>query len=144
MLRQLLAALSILTLTTLATPDEPKKEKTMDGSWQLVSGVLGGKDLPEEFTKSAVLVLKEGKYTLKSSFGDDSGTCRVDATKTPKELDVTGVEGPNKGKSYQAIYELDGDTLKVCYDMTGKARPTEFKSPADTKLFLAVYNRKKE
>ena len=115
----------------------------MDGSWQLVSGVLGGEKLPEAFVKSAVLVLKDGKYTLKSSFGDDSGTCKVDATKTPKELDVTGVEGPNKGKTIHTIYELDGDTLRVCYDLSGEGRPKEFQTKAGTQLFLVTYKRQK-
>jgi hypothetical protein len=42
-----------------------------------------------------------------------------------------------------AIYEIDGDTLKVCYDLGGKNRPTEFKTKEGTALFLATYKREK-
>ena len=43
-----------------------------------------------------------------------------------------------------AIYELNGDTLRICYDLSGSKRPTEFKTAAGTKLYLVTYNRKKE
>jgi hypothetical protein len=54
-----------------------------------------------------------------------------------------GTDGPNKGKTFLAIYELDKDSLKVCYDLSGKARPTEFKTKPDTTLFLVTYTREK-
>lgn len=42
---------------------------------------------------------------------------------------------------FLAIYELDGDTLRVCYDLSGKARPSEFKTKAETQLLLFTYKR---
>jgi uncharacterized protein (TIGR03067 family) len=57
---------------------------------------------------------------------------------------ITGTEGPNIGKTYPAIYELKGDLLRICYDLSGVKHPTEFKSIAGTKLYLVTYNRKKE
>ena len=59
-------------------------------------------------------------------------------------LDITGVKGPNQGKTFLAIYELKGDTLKVCYDLSGKERPTEFKTKPDTQLYLVTYRREKQ
>jgi hypothetical protein len=35
----------------------------------------------------------------------------------------------------------DGDTLRVCYDLSGKSRPTEFKTKEGTRLFLVTYKR---
>ncbi len=54
---------------------------------------------------------------------------------------ITGTKGPNQGKTIPAIYELNGDTLKVCYDLSGEGHPTEFQSKAGTKLFLVTYRR---
>ena len=54
-------------------------------------------------------------------------------------MDIFGADGPNKGKTILAIYELNGDTLRVCYDLTGKVRPTEFKTKKGELLFLAIY-----
>ena len=59
-------------------------------------------------------------------------------------MTVTGTNGPNQGKTFPCIYELKGDTLRICYDLSGAKRPTEFKSVADTKLYLVTYSRKKE
>ena len=100
---------------------------------------LAGKMLP---LKDVTLTLEDGKYTLKAE-SIDKGTYTIDAAKKPKEMDIKGTDGPNKGKSFPAIYELSGDTLRICYDLSGKARPTEFKTTAGTKLFLATYKRKK-
>jgi len=59
-------------------------------------------------------------------------------------MDITGTEGPNKGKTILAIYERDGDTLRVCYDLSGKSRPSEFKTTEGTRLFLVEYKLQKE
>ena len=58
-------------------------------------------------------------------------------------MDITGTDGPNKGETILAIYERDGDALRVCYDLSGKSRPTEFKTKAGTQLFLVTYKREK-
>ena len=51
--------------------------------------------------------------------------------------------GPNKGKTFLAIYEIDGDTLRVCYDLAGKNRPTEFSTSKERPFFLVIYRRAK-
>ena len=43
-----------------------------------------------------------------------------------------------------AIYELDGDTFRVCIAAVGKDRPSEFKAEADSQQTLIVYERVKE
>ncbi|HEY2783663.1 MAG TPA: TIGR03067 domain-containing protein [Fimbriiglobus sp.] len=148
MIRLSLVIAGVVGLLTAAEPQDKKKvnegAKAMNGTWELTSGEVGGKKFPDSVVKTLTLILKDGNYTVKSPGPDDTGTVHYDETKKPKELDVKGEEGPNKGKSYPAIYELDGDTLKICYDLDGKKRPTEFKSTAGTKQFLAVYKRKKE
>jgi len=57
---------------------------------------------------------------------------------------ITGTEGPNSGRTFPAIYELEGDTLRICYDLSGVKRPTEFKSIAGTRLYLVTYVRKQD
>jgi uncharacterized protein (TIGR03067 family) len=73
----------------------------------------------------------------------DRGTVKLNPKASPKELDITGTAGPNKGKTILAIYERDGDTLRACYDLSGKGRPTEFKTRKGTQLFLVTYKREK-
>ena len=146
-LLSLLVPLVSIGYANAAEPQDHKKPSrevvAMDGTWEFVSAELGGQKLPDAALKTMTLVLDGGKYTVKSAGPEDKGTVTTDATKTPKSMDVSGEEGPNKGKTFPAIYEHDGDTLKICYDLEGKKRPTEFKSAPETKQFLAVYKRKK-
>jgi uncharacterized protein (TIGR03067 family) len=138
--------IGLIAFTSIAIADDKKQAdefKKMDGTWLVVKGELGGTALPEEVTKTFTLTLAGGKYAVKVGGQDDKGTCTIDPTKKPKELDIKGEEGPNKGKTIPCIYDLDGDTLKVCYDLSGKKRPTEFKTEKDTLLYLAVYKRQK-
>jgi uncharacterized protein (TIGR03067 family) len=58
-------------------------------------------------------------------------------------ITVIGTEGPNQGKTFPAIYELKKDTLRICYDLSGAKRPTEFKTMSGTRLFLVTYKREK-
>jgi hypothetical protein len=66
-----------------------------------------------------------------------------DTSADPKTMDIKGVEGPNKGKTCLAIYELKDDKLTICYDLSGESRPTEFKTQPKTQLFLVTYEREK-
>jgi len=58
-------------------------------------------------------------------------------------MEVIGGEGPNKGKTFPCIYELDGKSLRICHDLSGRKRPTEFKTRKDTELYLITYQREK-
>lgn len=62
----------------------------------------------------------------------------------PKALDIAGTEGPNKGRTILAIYEQGGDTLPVCYDLSGKGRPAGFRTKEGTRLLLVGYKLQKQ
>ncbi|MBO0697118.1 MAG: hypothetical protein J2P46_01870 [Zavarzinella sp.] len=53
-----------------------------------------------------------------------------DGSKKPKLVDATVTEGQGKGMTVLGIYERDWDTLRACFDIQGKKRPTEFKTTA--------------
>ena len=135
------AIMQALALDTAANDQDSKR---IQGKWSISSAELAGDPLPAELFKKMTLILEKDKYTLKSASPDDIGTTSIDDSKQPRQLDIKGIEGPNKGKTMLAIYELEGDTLKVCYDLEGKSRPMEFKTEKGSKQFLAVYKRVKE
>ncbi len=132
----------LLAAPSPAAGDGAKKEEAkIDGTWLATSAELAGKKLPDG-GEPIKLTLKKGEYEVKAE-SLDKGTVTYDDKADPKEMDIKGVEGPNKGKTFLAIYELSGDKLKICYDLAGKSRPTEFKSKPKTKLLLVTYERKK-
>ena len=131
----LIASLSISSMSFAGT------DAALQGTWRPNSAKLGGAALPEEIRKSITLVINDDTYFVTVGTAPDKGTCKVDSTTNPKSLDITGTEGPNKGKTILAIYECSGDTLRVCYDLSGQGRPTAFKSDPGTQLFLVTYQR---
>jgi uncharacterized protein (TIGR03067 family) len=144
-LNRFVAFALVVACSSVAWSDDAKDEaKSMEGTWLPTSAELAGEKFPDEVRKSIKLVIKDGKYTVTVGTKPDKGTVKYDPSKKPKELDITGTEGPNKGKTFLAIYEKDGDTLKVCYDLSGKSRPKEFKTEAGTQLYLVEYKLKKE
>ena len=141
-----LVYLGVITLMLTATAqagDDQADSKALQGTWTLTSAVMAGKPFPEQLVKTMSLTMKDGRYTVMVGQGKDEGTAKHDAGKTPKTMDITGTDGPNKGKTFLAIYKIAGDSLTICYDLSGKAYPTEFKSTAENKCFLVEYKRAK-
>ena len=142
-LKSVIVLAILLTVSAIARSDDTKPAETIDGVWLPSAAELAGKPYPEEIRKTIKLVVHDDKYTVTVGQAVDRGTCKLNPASKPKELDITGTEGPNKGKTILAIYALDGDTLQVCYDLSGKSRPTEFKTAEGTQLFLVTYAREK-
>lgn len=127
-----------------ASAGEAPDAKSIQGSWVPVKAELAGQAMPEAVLKTISLKLQDGKYEVSVAGHPDLGRYTIDASTQPRSMTVTGTEGPNRGKSFPAIYELAGDTLRICYDLSGQQRPSEFKSTAGTRLYLVTYHRKKE
>ena len=134
---------SMLLLTNFAA-DAPK----LKGVWKPVTGELGGKPFPEPVLKNITLTITNATYDVvviePQGAQHDRGTVKYLTNLKPKGMDVTGTNGPNQGKTLPAIYELDGDMLRVCYNLGGTNRPTEFKTAAGGQLFFVTYQRKKD
>jgi uncharacterized protein (TIGR03067 family) len=123
---------------------DAKDASNIDGTWVPSAAELAGQKYPDEVNKTIKLVVKDNQYTV--TVGEappDKGTVKLNASASPCEMDITGTEGPNKGRTFLTIYQRDGDTLRICYDLSCKSRPTEFKSTEGTKLFLVTYERQK-
>ena len=144
MLLKPFAALTLVHSFAMAVSGADAKDgDAIQGTWLPATAELAGKPFPDEVRKTIKLVVKDGKYTVTVGKEIDQGTVKLNPAAKPKEMDITGTDGPNKGKTFLAIYERNGDTLRVCYDLSGKGRPTEFKTTEGTQLFLVTYKREK-
>jgi hypothetical protein len=100
--------------------------QALQGTWLPIKAELAGQAMPDV----------AGKI--------DKGTCKQDPAAKPKRLTIQGTEGPNAGKTFLCIYELDGDTFRVCYDLSGMKHPDDFVTTKGTLLYLVTYARKKD
>jgi uncharacterized protein (TIGR03067 family) len=135
---------ALVVLCSSAAWGRDTKDNALEGAWVPSSAELGGKQFPDEVRKSIRLEVKGDQYTVTVGTQPDRGTCKLNPSANPKALDITGTEGPNKGRTILAIYERNGDTLRICYDLSGKSRPAEFKTAAGTQLFLVEYKLQKQ
>ncbi len=125
----------VFLLLNCKSSDEDRK--MIQGTWVILEAQLGGQKLPDEIVKGTNLILSEGTY----QYLNDRGEYKLFPTEETKAMDIVGREGPNQGKNILAIYELDGNKLKICYDLTGKRRPTKFATEAGTQQLLVNYQR---
>jgi uncharacterized protein (TIGR03067 family) len=156
-----LHALTALALTGLlaaqlgAVPDRApgknrlKEEmKRLQGSWTFVSGEADGQVIAEElYKKNAPKLRIEGtKFVVRINTGDitQEATWKIDPAKKPRTIDLTLISGKDKGQTQLGIYEVKGDTFKVCFARPGnKSRPTAFATKPKTGYRITVMKRVK-
>lgn len=140
-MKALLSCVALALLCAVAVGDDPKAK--MDGTWELSKGTMDGNDLPDELLKSIKLTITGNDYEVAVGDQKIKGTSTVDEKASPKRMQLKDKDGPNAGKTVYAIYEVTKDELKACYSLEGTEYPKEFKAPAGSKLFYAVYKRSK-
>ena len=136
------AVLMLLPVTMLHADDAVKGDKALDGEWEIMSVLHGGKEPPADAPKPSATI-KGDALTLKIGDKTITGKIKVDPTKTPKAMDITFEEGPHKGEVAKAIYEVKGDELRICHREAGQDRPTEFASKEASET-LVVWKRVKK
>jgi uncharacterized protein (TIGR03067 family) len=135
----LLALFSLVFLGTARADDL----KGMEGTWIVETAEAAGKPVDSEDLKDLVVTIAGDRYTVKTRDEIKRGTLKLDETQKPKTMDATNTEGLDVGKVVKAIYELNGDTMRVCYALDGGARPTELASKEGSTALVITYKREK-
>ena len=136
--------LSDRAIPTSAEEEKPKAEKPqLTGNWKVDSATLEGQAFPEEVTGTMTLSMRGGRYQANVGGQLDRGSYRVNDATSPMQMDITGIEGVNKGKTFLAIYDWQEKKLRICYSLAEGTRPTTFDS-AKPGQFLVVYEREKK
>jgi uncharacterized protein (TIGR03067 family) len=123
--------------------EKVKDEELIVGTWKAVEMDAGtGKSFTPEEMENQGIALRDGKLVATVDGGKGATVeYRIDPSARPRTFDVVG-----KDWKTLAIYDLDGDTLKLCYNLSGseKDRPTEFKGDEKKKHLLVVLKRVKD
>lgn len=77
--------------------------KMLEGTWLPVVAELGGQKFPDKVLRTMKLTMSDGGYTVIVGGQIDKGTIKLQPATKPKAIDITGTEGPNKGKTILAI-----------------------------------------
>jgi uncharacterized protein (TIGR03067 family) len=115
--------------------DEQSKNDhaALQGQWEIVSAESNGEPPPPGLLDGAKFAFSGDKLTLLGK----EGTFELDAGKRPRQIDFI------RGKTRQiGIYELDGDSLKLCVGPADD-RPKQFNTKPRTDHSLFILKRKK-
>jgi uncharacterized protein (TIGR03067 family) len=117
--------------------------KKLEGVWEITAGEANGTAMPSEDVAGATVTITGNKYSVVKNDFNDHGTFSIDASKTPKQMDVRPEAGTGAGQKLLAIYEVEPDGMRVCYATDGGERPKTFKTEADSGRVFFTYKRKK-
>ena len=123
-----------------------KDPQTFKGTWRLSSKEEDGKKFSEEEIKD-IIATTDGSGRVSVRRRDKvigGGTVKLDPTTKPKTIDIAFTEGDRKGKTMLGIYEIEGDTFRVCCARPRDARPAEFCAKAGSGRALVAYQREKK
>ena len=123
--------------------DDAKKE--LDGTWVVESISRDPKEKGRREGKGFRLIVSGESVVVEAAEKDTTLgklAIRLDGAKKPKTLEIT----PEAERvAVLAIYELEGDTLKVCWGpLEKKEGPTEFTAKPGSRQSLIILKRKKQ
>jgi uncharacterized protein (TIGR03067 family) len=116
-----LALFALLSINNVTPADDLKQ---LEGSWEVVSMEANGKQAPSEKMPKK-LTIAGSKLT---GLGPEM-EFKTDASKAPKWIDLTFKRG-DQSNTLKAIYELQGDTLKLAIPLAQPGKAFENERPA--------------
>jgi uncharacterized protein (TIGR03067 family) len=140
----LILCATLLPVSQAFSTDADEKDiDKMQGDWALASYVIDGTKLSDDEAQSLFRTVKGDQYTvLLFDKVITKGRFKIDPKKNPKTID-SYPEGVSD-KAVLGIYELQGDTLKICSAPLGKERPTKFESQKNSGYSLMIWEREKK
>jgi uncharacterized protein (TIGR03067 family) len=103
--------------------------RELQGTWkQIVYERDGSREPQDELGWEPSVTIVDDTFTVILADGTIviKGTYRIDVTQQPRAIDWTDTFGADAGKTFPAIYVVEGDRMTFCAADDGQARPTEF------------------
>ena len=138
--------LLVFSLATVAADDPPKKDdaESLKGTWKALSVKQGGQNVPEEFVKSMTFNFDGKKYIQKVQDLSEEGNYSIDASQSPKTIDLDIKTGNDQGKKQIGIFKIeDGKLTFVVATAGSKDRPKSFKPEEGADVIEFVLEREK-
>jgi uncharacterized protein (TIGR03067 family) len=110
----------------------------LQGKW-VIQTVERSSKIDDSFT-GAVRMIDGDQYTLaRRAAPAIHGTLSVDARK--QTFDMKPRDGDYQGRDLLGIYQLDGDSLHICFAEPGRPRPTDFTSKPGSGHIVVLQKR---
>lgn len=124
-------ALGVLAAGTARSQDapDPKSDvQRLQGTWRVESWEEGGKALSGNDLKTREVFFGGNVFIFRREGKPyQAGTLKLYTTKMPKTFNGVVREGEGKDSVLLGLYDLKDDTLTLCFDPQGLARPAGLK-----------------
>jgi uncharacterized protein (TIGR03067 family) len=119
--------------------DSTADAKKWQGTWKLVSSSYDG--APQMADMEWIVDGDHYTIRLNGQSHQDPYNFKLDASR--KQIDVIHHETPpgTYGGEVKGIYEINGDSLTVCYDLTGQQYPTSLDAKHGSRRVLYQFRR---
>jgi uncharacterized protein (TIGR03067 family) len=139
----LLSSTLLAPNAVVSTDDASLDQKQMQGTWEVVEGADNGAAGSKNDLAKFSVEVTESRIRFKGPEGVRELLFTLDPSTQPKAMDATPADGPKQGKRLRGIYEVQGDSLKVCLvHLDDKERPDKFESEHGSGRLLFVLKRK--
>jgi uncharacterized protein (TIGR03067 family) len=123
----------------------PRKSKadldSLQGAWSIAALEMDGHMMAAEMLSAASIVVEGDRFQSLGMGAKYEGKVVVDSTAKPKAFDLVFTSGPEKGNRNLGIYELSGNTWKLCLATHGTVRPTKFKAIPGSGIVVQTLTR---
>jgi uncharacterized protein (TIGR03067 family) len=133
----MILAIMVASCRVSLIADPADDARAWQGAWRMVSTTYDGEPQPGDME----WIVDGDHYTIRlnGQSHEDPYTFTLDTSR--KRIDVFHHETPpgTSGGSLKGIYEINGDSLKVCYDLTGQQYPQSFSANRGSRQVLYVF-----
>jgi uncharacterized protein (TIGR03067 family) len=120
--------------------------KRLEGAWEAESVERDGRPEPPAAVSERRLRVEAGRWALPQGPGGAVvawSRVAVDPGASPKAITLTAESSKGQRVVSEGVYELDGDTLRVCFP-TKRGGPRPAKVEAKAGVVLEVWKREKK
>jgi uncharacterized protein (TIGR03067 family) len=119
----------------------PNDLDLLQGAWCVSSLEVEGETMPVNVLSEARIVIEGNRFTSTGMGSMYAGTLKLDASTTPRRIDMAFDVGPETGNVNRGIYELKPGAWKICLATRGDARPITFATCPGSGYALEVLKR---
>jgi len=158
----LLAALcAVASPVCRADEQRDRAIQELQGAWRLVAAEKDGKKLPPEHKDDRTLMVIQGQdmtikpedpvaaqaRRIRAKVGQRHIRFKIDPSKSPKYIDITSLDGQEKGETFACIYKVGKGRFTLCGPFVKTAdlarRPAEFTTKDGDGRMVYIFERVK-
>lgn len=113
----------------------------LQGTWMIVSLEMEGHAVSPGMLAGARIAVQGDRFASTGMGAEYEGTIEIDPSPTPRTFNLKFLTGPEKGNTSFGIYEVDGDTWRICLTTRGNERPKKFAAEPGTGYALETLKR---